>query len=161
MGPPAAKHLRRNRLIICSWNVEGLSDVKLIQICIYMRSNSIDICCLQETRKPKSDTYSTDGGFLVYLSGRGDEHREWAGVGFVVAPWAKSLATSFRPCCSRIASLKLVVSGGCMSLSSVYAPHNMKSLPDRVQFYESLDQQVRALSAGRLNIEWSHQTETC
>ena len=39
---------RRNRFIICSWNVEGLTDTKIEEISLYMRTNSIDIVCIQE-----------------------------------------------------------------------------------------------------------------
>ena len=87
VGLSAGIGRRRRELIIGSWNLEGLTEIKLYEICTYMSANSIDILCMQETRKVKSDNYDTDGGFQVYLSGSGDASREWAGVGFIIAPW--------------------------------------------------------------------------
>ena len=76
----------RHRLIIGSWNVEGLTDIKLEEISIYMHNNSVDILAIQETRKLKSDSYVTEDGYLVYLSGSGTDDKEWAGVGLIISP---------------------------------------------------------------------------
>ena len=70
----------RNLLFIRNWNVEGLTNFKLHEIFTYMVDNSIDIMCLQETRKTMSDTYVTDLGYEVFLFGTGDTQRHFAGV---------------------------------------------------------------------------------
>ena len=125
-----------NRFIMSSWNVEGLTDVKIQEICQYMLLNSIDIVCMQETRSPKSDSFSASDGFAVYLSGRGDGEREFAGVGFIVAPSFRKFIIGCDPHSSHITSLKLKVSGGCGYIFSVYAPHNLHALGIRSKFHE-------------------------
>ena len=71
---------------VCTWNVEGLTEVKTHEICSYMQVHGIDVCGIQETRVSKSDYYDTDDGFMVILSGSAGENREWAGVGFILSP---------------------------------------------------------------------------
>ena len=72
---------------IATWNVEGLTDEKLLTIQRAMKELDIGIICIQETRKKLSDYFITEDHFLVILSGRADDQREYAGVGFIVAPW--------------------------------------------------------------------------
>ena len=57
------------QLRIASWNVEGLSDVKIEILQRIMRIRDIDIICLQETHRSLSDVVVTDAGFLLVLSG--------------------------------------------------------------------------------------------
>ena len=128
---------RKHRLIVSSWNVEGLTDIKLYEICSHMRANSIDILCMQETRKSMSNCFMSHYGFEVFLSGRGDATaREWAGVGFIVAPQIRDHMIASHPVSNRVASLCVRTSGGCVAITSVYAPHNLKPLAEKFQFYE-------------------------
>ena len=138
VGIPAGKG-RRNRLNIGSWNVEGLTDIKLYEICMYMQANSVDIFCIQETRKPLSDNFISDLGYHVYLSGGCGASREWAGVGFIISPAVAHQIAGVTPVSNRVACLKMTVAGGYLSLLSAYAPHNLKPLPERLQFYDELD----------------------
>ena len=57
------------QLQIGTWNVEGLTDTKLITLQHYMKVYDIHILCLQETHKPLSDYVETNEGFLLILSG--------------------------------------------------------------------------------------------
>ena len=122
---------------IGSWNVEGLTDIKIEEIMIYMRQLHIDICCLQETRKPKSDIFLRNG-YKVVLSGSGVAEREWAGVGFILSPRAQKSIVGFCQLNNRMASLRLKAVGGVFAVFSVYSPHNLKDLVDRIEFYEQL-----------------------
>ena len=133
----------RNRLIVSSWNVEGLTDITLHEMRAYMVLNSVDIVCIQESRKSKSDHFATCDGFAVFLSGRGDEEREFAGVGFVVAPSFRKFVIGCDPYSSRISSLKIRVTGGCGYIFSVYAPHNLHALDARSKFYEDLSASLK------------------
>ena len=81
--------------MIASWNVEGLSDVKLWELTSLMRRRRISILCLQETHIAKSPYYTTDDNFLVILSGSSGEKREFAGVGFIIAPCAVQSLVGF------------------------------------------------------------------
>ena len=67
---------RRHHLVVSSWNVEGLTDFKLYQICTYMKETSVDVMCLQETKKLHSDSYWTEYGFKVLLSGASTGSKE-------------------------------------------------------------------------------------
>ena len=116
MGPLADNGRKRNRLIVVTWNVEGLSEAKVIEICCFMRANSIDIVCMQETRRAKSDNFVTDDGYEFFLSGRGDTAKEWAGVGFILSPHVREHCTGFQPFCSRLACLRVRVVGGIMCI---------------------------------------------
>ena len=92
-----------------------------------MKDNSLDILCIQETRKPNSDKYwHDDSGHLVLLSGNGGGSREWAGVGFVVSPALQRYIVGFHPVSSRIACLKMRVAGGFVALFCVSSLHTLK-----------------------------------
>jgi len=111
-----------------------------------MNLHSVDIFCVQETRKTGSDYYVTDDGFLVVLSGGSDGGREWAGVGFIVAPRLKKHIEGFCQVSSRVASLKVRCSGGRFGVLSAYAPHNLKNLNEKWAFYEELGDHLQRLS---------------
>ena len=95
-----------------------------------MKTNSVDILCVQECRKLKSDKFWSDSGHMVLLSGSGSGTREWAGVGFIVSPRMQSQVIGFRPISNRIAVLKMRTAGGCVAFLSVLSPHNLKPLPE-------------------------------
>ena len=111
-----------------------------------MRGDGIDIMCIQETRKKSSDNFLTAFGYSVYLSGGSGESREWAGVGFILSPRARSSMIGFTPFSNRIASLRMRVAGGSCAFVSAYAPHNLKDLADRFDFYESLENHLQRIS---------------
>ena len=98
--------------VIASWNVEGLSDAKLIQLQRVMVSRNIKVLCLQETHVAKSEYRVTEEGFLLIQSGRRDDERESAGVGFLVAPDVRRSVIGFCQMSRRIAYVKLRVKGG-------------------------------------------------
>ena len=61
------------------WNIAGLSLLKEMDIVKYMSRFDMDVCCLQETRKIKSDVYACKG-YQFILSGSADGSTEWCGV---------------------------------------------------------------------------------
>ena len=79
---------------------------------------------------PSHDTFCTDRGFQVFESCRGDGLRETAGVAFLISPRMRANIQSFTPHSNRVAALKIRVRGGCMGVVCVYAPHNLKPLPE-------------------------------
>ena len=127
----------RRQLAIGTWNVKGLTDIKIFTICMYMRKYGIDIICLQETWVPQAEYYY-EGGYKVILSGSDGTHRSWSGVGFVVAPWCTHRIHGFLQFSDRMASLKLKVSGGKVGIITGYAPHNLKPYDERHDFYINL-----------------------
>jgi exonuclease III len=112
-----------------------------------MKSQSVDIMCIQEVRKKNSDKFISDDGYTVLWSGSGDGSREWAGVGFIISPSLQRNFLGFRPLSNRIAALKLSVNCRSLVVFSVYAPHNLKPLPERVSFYDDLDKAVQVVKA--------------
>ena len=62
----------QDALVCCSWNVRGLTDLKMIELILHMKRYNIDILCLQETHIVDTDSYE-EQGFLVVLSGAGQE----------------------------------------------------------------------------------------
>ena len=123
---------------VCTWNVEGLTDIKIYEICSYMRAMGIDIMCLQETRHLKSNSYCTDTGYQVLLSGSSDASREWAGVGFIIAPRVKGSVVNSCPFSNRMASLTFKTSGVKHALICAYAPHNGRPTEEKLRFYNEL-----------------------
>ena len=97
----------REELLVASWNVEGLSDIKLWELTSMMTRRRISILCIQETRIIQSPYYTTDHGFLVILSGSSEVAKDYAGVGFIVAPWAVQSVVGFLQYTNRVACLKL------------------------------------------------------
>ena len=138
---------RKHRLIVTTRNLEGLSEVKMHEITMHMECNSVDVLCIQETRRAKSDHFTTYNGYAVYLSGNSTGQREWAGVGFVIATAFVPYVMGFNPISNRIASLKFRVSGGCSVLFSVYAPHNLRPMIERVSFYDELEKYLSQSSS--------------
>ena len=127
---------KRRQLTIGIWNVKGLTDEKLITLCMWMSQFSIDVLCLQETRVPKAQ-YFIENGFQVVLSGK-DAERCWSGVGFLISPRCASRVVGFLQFSERLMSLKLSTAGGKIGLINAYAPHNALSLDVRVRFYDDL-----------------------
>ena len=74
-----------SQLIFMSWNIEGLSLLKETGIIDYMFRFDVDVCCLQETNRSKSDVFDCNG-YEFILSGSSDGPTDWCGVGFVIFP---------------------------------------------------------------------------
>ena len=64
---------------MASWNVEGLTDIKVIEVKSFMRRHNISVVCIQETHIKRTPYYTTEGGFLVVLSGsvEGEREQRW------------------------------------------------------------------------------------
>ena len=71
-----AQHVRGGNLrttagqqLFGTWNVEGLTEAKIIQLQLVMVCLGISVLCLQEIHRTMSEYRVTDEGFLVVLSG--------------------------------------------------------------------------------------------
>jgi hypothetical protein len=123
------------------WNVEGLGkgqSSKLLQIQQHMHHFGIAVLCIQETHLAGT-THFLSNDYLVVLSG-GTEvkgKREYAGVGFIISPWARRAVIGFTLHSNRLASLQLRVAGGVMTFLSVYAPHGGYAYTTRRNFYDN------------------------
>ena len=124
---------------ICTWNVEGLTDIKIEQVCSYMNSNSLDVTILQETRRLKSDYFQWESGHHIYLSGSSTGEKEWAGVGFIVSGRFHRRVLGFTPTSNRVGSIRVKTLGGSLAIIGTYAPHNRRPLDERLAFYDTLE----------------------
>ena len=109
-------------LTFATWNVEDLTDEKIVSLQESMIALNIQVLCIQETRRSLSDYWITDKGFLVILSGRSDEKREFAGVGFIIAPQLRASIIGFCQASSRFACVKLKVAGEKIVIVLTYVP---------------------------------------
>ena len=125
--------------------MRGLTELKLHELISHMETYSIDILCIQETWCKQADVY-TEQEYLVILSGTTGNERCWSGVGFIVSPSFRHRVRSYKQVDDRIAYLKLNVAGGVVGIFSAYAPHNGKPLPERFNFYATLDEEYRKCS---------------
>ena len=103
-----------------------------------MIRESIDISCLQDTHRSLSDSFISDEDFLIILSGGSNNDREYAGVGFLIAPHIRKSILGFCQKSNRMCCLKLRISGGKVAIFSTYAPHADKPYNERQQFFNSL-----------------------
>ena len=140
-GRPKRKCKLLSQQTLGSWNIEGLGrDLgKLQEIYVHMKAHGISVLCIQETQAKGQHNFY-DGGFFVALSGCTLEKvgRANAGVGFVVAPWATRCIIGFRFFNDRLASLRLRVKGGELTVLSAYAPHSGYSYQTRKDFFDTL-----------------------
>lgn len=58
----------------------------MVELQVLMLDRGIDILCMQETHRLKSEYFVTEFGCLIILSGSSEGHIEHAGVGFIIAP---------------------------------------------------------------------------
>ena len=139
--PPASSVIDFENL--ASWNIEGLTESKLMEVQCTMHDRGIGVMCIQETHRANSYHFITEMGFLVILSGTSQGVTKSAGVGFLIAPECRHAVVSFKQASSRMAALKLRARGGKIGLISAYAPHSGYPFPDRQQFYSQLVDFVR------------------
>ena len=126
---------------MATWNVEGIrldaECSKLHQIVTIMRDRGLKLVAMQETHVCAAPWFLYDG-FLVILSGGPEGERERAGVGFVIAPSVKHAVMGFVQHNNRMASARLRVAGGSVSLISAYAPHSGLEYELRQDLYTKL-----------------------
>ena len=106
---------------------------------------------MQETHI-RTSPYYTEDGFLVILSGASSVAKEFAGVGFIVAPWAKHSAIGFLQFSNRLCCLKLRVPHGQLALISAYVPHSGYSIDVRQAFFDELRHMYQRTSVNGLKL---------
>ncbi len=135
-----------------TWNVEGLTDIKLYQLCRIMRLRSIAILCLQETHDSNSICRCLEGGYLLINSGADDNRRTYAGVGFLLAPWLRSAIYSYKQISERICTIKIRVSGGKLGIVNNYVPHSGYDYGIRQRHFSEVRDAYESLSCHGLKI---------
>ena len=113
-----------------TWNVRGLTELKLHELILHMKYNNIDILCIQETWTKKAAVY-VEHGFEVILSGSELEGRTFTGVGFILAPHVRRRIRSYKQINDRVAVINVSVEGGVVAIFSAYAPHNLRPLDEK------------------------------
>ena len=105
-----------------------------------MKKYQLDIVCIQETWISKASYYNTFDNCMVILSGVDgpQEERNWTGVGFILSAKVRRSLRSFLQYSDRMACIKVQAGSNLVGILSIYAPHNMKPLPEKVAFYADL-----------------------
>ena len=114
--------------------MRGLTELKLHELILHMGTYNIDILCIQETWTKNADVYE-EQGHLIVLSGGSCPGRVWSGVGFIISPRIRDKIRGYKQINDRIAYVKLKLEGGVLALFTIYAPHNLKPLGERIDFY--------------------------
>ena len=83
----------------------------------------------------------------MVLLGRSDDQKEYAGVGFLIAPEVRSSIIGFCQASNRYAALKLRVPGGKIAIMTVYAPQSGRSFDERFTFFNTLFEFWKSLSS--------------
>ena len=139
-------HPSPNSLYIATWNVEGLTNAKISTLQHYMQEYNIHILCMQEVRKPLSDYFITEQGFLLISSGGDGTQPEFAGVGFLIHPSVRKSVCNFCQYSNRLACLKLRITGGKIAIFSCYAPHQGRAYDERLSYFQNLTQLWHSVS---------------
>lgn len=123
---------------ICFWNVEGLTDAKIVELTRITHDRNISISCLQEVRRSYSEYFVGHDGHLIIVSGSSGEEREWAGMGFIEAPWLRKAIVGFMQVSNRLCTIKMKTKTGKLSIINACAPHNAKPHDERQKFFADL-----------------------
>ena len=149
---------------VATWNVEGISDDKIICLTRTMHQFRIHILCITKTHIEESFQFRTNDGYFVFYSGSNSESPHHSGVGFITAPSSIASVIGCSPISNRICSLKLRVTHGVIGIICAYAPHNGHALLLRQQFFQSLQDAYNSLSVngpkmifGDLNARLHHR----
>ena len=134
------------KLPIGQWNVEGLTKVKIFQLQQVMVNRGFGVLCMQETHCVRSEYYVNGDGYFVVLSGTDGQGRDFSGVGFLIAPWARSAIIGFKQISARVACLKMRVQGGKLVVVNGYAPHNGYPHDVRQAFFHEITQAFLTMS---------------
>ena len=96
---------KHGSIAVGTWNVRGMTDLKLHELILHMETYDINILCLQETWCKQADVY-TERGYFIRFSGSTGGERCWSGVGFIIAPSFRPRVRSYKQFDDRIAYLK-------------------------------------------------------
>lgn len=130
--PPTAKNKQGRKLLtVAEWNIRTLLDRagsnrperRTALVAMELAKYNIDIAALSETRLSSSGSV-TDIDYTFFWSGRPEEERREAGVGFAIKKEIVSTLTEMpRPVSDRIMTMRLPLDRNTYAtLISVYAP---------------------------------------
>ena len=105
------------------------------QLKLIMKEFEIGILCMQETHFGDSISFDSDR-FLCVLSSNVQDDREYAGVGFLIAPWVRQSVKSYLQYSSRMAALRVKIVRGILTIISAYAPHNGYDVDEKSDFFQ-------------------------
>ena len=109
-------HCLSDKFWIGNWNVQGLTDLKLVELQAFMVAMQISVLSMTEVHVAGAESYVSNAVFFVALSGGVIGQREYGGVGILVAPWARKYAIGFSEFSDRIMSMKLRIKGGQLGI---------------------------------------------
>ena len=146
---------RKNILRIAEWNVRTLLDRERSKrperqtalVAKELGKYSIDIAALCETRLALSDSL-IDGGYTFFWSGRGEQEKREAGVGFAIRnSIAAQLEQDPVAVNDRIMTLRLPLQKNAyLSIVSVYGPTMTNPEENKENFYNQLRDVIKNIN---------------
>lgn len=144
----------KKQMRLAGWNVRTLLDRtgskrperQTAIVAKELARYNVDIAALSETRLALSDSM-VDQDYTFYWSGRGEDERREAGVGFAIRnSIAKSMEQEPVAVSDRIITLRLPLQGGVwVTMVSIYAPTMTNTEDTKEEFYNQLRETIRMI----------------
>ena len=133
-GEKLATADEESKLTIGNVNVGSMSG-REGEVIDMIKRRGIDICCLQETRWTGIGEKEIGGYKFIYMGGT----KGVSGVGVVVSPEWESNIVNMTRVSARIMMIQFTVGKSVLKVIACYAPQQGLKMPEKVEFYDSLD----------------------
>ena len=125
-------------LKIASLSVRGMKEIsKREQVVTYMKNNSIDLLCIQETKVPSSSIEQRGNYVFVFSSsveGGSDHH----GVGFCYSRKLEKYRNHYTQHSSHLSEMEINMHGNPLVVLSAYMPHDASEETNRLAAWEEM-----------------------
>ena len=133
----------KQRILIGSWNVRTLYQTgKLAQATSEMNSYQLDIMAVCEARWTGSGRQNLASGHTILYSGR-DDNQHLNGVALILSKKAKHTLIEWKPLGERLLKARFNSKFAKMTVIVCYAPQEDKSVEEKEEFYEKLNETVQ------------------
>jgi hypothetical protein len=127
---------------VASLNVRGMKEIsKREQVVTYMKHNSIDLLCVQETKIPSSSIEQRGNYVFVFSSsveGGNDHH----GVGFCYSRKIEKYRNHYVQHSSHLAEIEVNMHGNPLVILTAYMPHDASDETNRLAAWEEVSNRV-------------------
>ena len=134
---------------VASLNVRGMGEIsKREQVVTYMKKNTIDLLCLQETTIPSSSIEQRSNYAFVFTSsaeGATDHH----GVGFCYNRRIEKYRNHYIQHSSHLAEMEINMHGNPLVILSAYMPHDAPNEINRPAAWEEIANRINEIPDNR------------